>query len=114
MCIIIWHLFIFQGFHASSIPFIIPKNEYLLATRQFAEYKSEWIGVRNVVDKSSSDHWAKIVGWYVASIDGKDQPFSLLSDALKAYDSHTVKKLGVNTKETDLNLPGESILIYFN
>lgn len=41
--------------------------------------KSSWIGVKNVMDKKSTDSWAKIVGWYVATIDGREQKFAHIS-----------------------------------
>jgi hypothetical protein len=63
--------------------------------------------VRNKVDLTASDEWARITGYYIAKIDGKDEPFAFLSDALRAVDSHTVTVLGTQTKEKDLNLPGE-------
>lgn len=82
------------------------KDDYVLARKQETDKKT-WLGVRNVVDKKSCDPWARITGWYVASIDGKDLSFPLLSDALRAYDSHVVGKFGAKTKDTHLNLPGE-------
>jgi len=42
--------------------------------------------VKHKVDETSSDLWAKTVGWYTADIDGKECLFSLLYEALKAYD----------------------------
>ena len=47
---------------------------------------------------------ANVVGWYVATIDGEERPFSLLSDAINAYDSSVVEK-GVKVKRSDLNCP---------
>mgnify|MGYP000193082762 CR=1 FL=1 len=41
--------------------------------------KSSWIGVKNATDKKSTDSWAKIVGWYVATIDGQEQKFAHIS-----------------------------------
>ena len=93
--------------------------------------KSSWIGVKNATDKKSTDSWAKIVGWYVATIDGQEQKFSHISgkcggfasfakknwnalstllclsitDAMDAYDNHIVKLKGKRTKKSDLNRP---------
>lgn len=41
--------------------------------------KTKWVGVRNVIDKESSDQWANTVGWYNATLDGAEQSFSFLS-----------------------------------
>lgn len=60
--------------------------------------KSGWKGVKNVTDSKSKDLWAKHVGWYVATIDGEEYSFSLLSDALKAYDISTINNKGLNWK----------------
>ena len=63
------------------------------------------IGVKKVVDKKSSDRWAKIVGWYSVVIDGQEQSFSLLSDAMKAHDARVVQINGTQTKKSYLNMP---------
>lgn len=88
--------------------YVFLKEEYLLSMRKLdGNSESEWIGVKNVLDRKSIDKWAKIVGWYVASIDGQEQPFSLLSNALRAYDDHVVCCKGAKTERCDLNLPEE-------
>ena len=92
--------------------YIFSKEDYLLTIRlEKSEKKKEWIGVRNVVDKESSDVWARSVGWYVANINGKELPFSLLSDALRAYDAHVVMQssylLQTDDKKSQINLPEE-------
>jgi hypothetical protein len=46
------------------------KTDYLLSTA--LNRPKKWIGVKSVVDKNSSDLWAKFVGWYQASI-GKNR-----------------------------------------
>lgn len=56
--------------------YVFPKEDYLLSTKRGDR---EWVGVNNVVDENSTDQWAKIVGWYVATIDGDEQSFSRLS-----------------------------------
>ena len=58
-----------------------------------------------MTDKKSKDPWARLVGWYVAKINGEDRTFSQLSDALRAYDASVVRSKGASTKESDLNLP---------
>jgi hypothetical protein len=45
------------------------KTDYLLFTA--SNRPKKWIGVKSVVDKNSSDLWAKYVGWYQASIGKK-------------------------------------------
>jgi len=66
-----------------------------------------WKGVKNVVDESSKDTWAQFVGWYTIENvdDGKEQTFSHLSDAIRAYDASVVRAKGDKTKRSDLNLP---------
>ena len=70
---------------------------------------TKWKGVRNVVDESSNDEWAKFVGWYVFdNVDtGERQSFSRLSDALYAHDASVVRAKGDKTKRSDLNLPDD-------
>lgn len=66
----------------------------------------KWKGVRNVTDPKSKDNWASIVGWYVAELmNGGEQSFALLSDALKAYDVAIIHAKGKETKESEINLP---------
>ena len=77
--------------------------------------KREWKGVKNICDRTSDDAWARHVGWYVATLsdseggrnDNKvEHTFSLLSDALRSYDSHVVRTKGMLAiREEDLNLP---------
>lgn len=88
--------------------FHLKQHDYQLSTKQLSVAKSEWIGVKNVVDKASVDPWAKVVGWYVALINGKELTYPLLSDALRSYDSWTVDRLGPKTKKNDLNLPSKN------
>ena len=91
--------------------YIFNKEDYLLTIRLNKSKKKEWIGVRNVIDEESSDMWAKSVGWYVVDIDGEERPFSLLSDALRAYDAHVMQSSlhlhTVDKKYSQLNLPEE-------
>ena len=91
--------------------YIFNKEDYLLTIRLEKSKKKEWIGVRNVVDEESSDMWAKSVGWYVVDINGEERPFSLLSDALRAYDAHVMQSsyhLQTDVKKySQLNLPEE-------
>eukprot|EP00581_Thalassiosira_minuscula_P013910 CAMPEP_0183712662 /NCGR_PEP_ID=MMETSP0737-20130205/7738_1 /TAXON_ID=385413 /ORGANISM="Thalassiosira miniscula, Strain CCMP1093" /LENGTH=297 /DNA_ID=CAMNT_0025941321 /DNA_START=283 /DNA_END=1172 /DNA_ORIENTATION=+ len=63
--------------------------------------KRQWIGVKNVTDRTSSDLWAKHVGWYVADVDDHERTFSLLSDALRAYDASVVRKRMKEEEEED-------------
>lgn len=64
-------------------------------------------GVRNVNDKKSKDLWARHVGWYQATIDGKKHDFTSLKDALRAYDAATVRRKGISTVQNDLHFPEE-------
>ena len=92
--------------------YIFNKEDYLLTIRLGkSKKKKDWIGVRNVVDEESSDMWARSVGWYVADINGKERSFSLLSDALRAYDAHVIQSSRYlhtdDDKYSQLNLPEE-------
>jgi len=52
--------------------------------------------------------WARSVGWYVANVNGEERPFSLLSDALRAYDAHVIQSsylLQTDDKKSQINLP---------
>ncbi|KAL7527751.1 hypothetical protein ACHAXR_002111, partial [Thalassiosira sp. AJA248-18] len=87
--------------------FLFPHTDYILSMNKSKDLKPGFIGigVKNRVDPKSSDFWARIVGWYVAIIDGKEQTFSLLSHAMDAYDQHVVQRKGKRTKPSDLNRP---------
>jgi hypothetical protein len=93
--------------------YVFPAEEYVLSLRP-----SAWLGVANVTatndddgNGSDCDEYSKIVGWYVVTIDGVRRSYSLLSDALRAYDADVVRKWRGGgegrTKMTrsDLNLP---------
>ncbi|KAL7549166.1 hypothetical protein ACHAWF_012441 [Thalassiosira exigua] len=79
---------------------VVPKRDHQLETRG-----REVIGVTRKFDKTSSDKWAKEVGWFEVVIDGKPLTYSLLSDAMKAHDSNVVRSNGYQTKESQLNMP---------
>lgn len=83
---------------------IFTKEDYDLTMQN--DGKSDWIGVRNVVDHAAHDLWAQIAGWYIATIDGEERPFSLLADAMDAYDASVVaKRKSKEIKPSDLNRP---------
>ena len=79
----------------------------MLTTRIGTSGRKDWIGVKNVVDKGSSDLWANLVGWYTTDINGEELPFSLLSDALRAYDDHVMQSSMHKIKKSQVNLPEE-------
>jgi len=83
--------------------YVMSREDYLLCT----EGKTQWKGVRNRVDRDASDMWAKHVGWYVATIDGREVPYSLLTEALRAHDDSVAERLGARTRPELLNLPDE-------
>jgi hypothetical protein len=58
---------------------VFSKVDYLISMRSVGD--SSWIGVRNETDQlaSEGDTWPRIVGWYVATIDGKDHLYPRLS-----------------------------------
>ena len=95
--------------------FVFPESEYELLSR---DNNSRWKGVRNVLDKDSSDRWAETVGYWEVKVKYKKneneqyqyQYFSFLGDALRYYDDHVVSFKGVGIKRTDLNLPEEWVI----
>jgi hypothetical protein len=89
---------------------VLSKRDHLLAASH--GFSHEWKGVRNVVDESSDDLWAKHVGWYTVAIGGGDEAdtekkFARLSDAVRAYDASVVRIKGDKTNRGELNLPDE-------
>lgn len=83
---------------------VFPKKDYQL-TIKFEKMGWKPIGVKKKFDRQSNDAWAKKVGWYEVTVDGEDQSFSLLSDAMKAHDTCVIKKHGSQTKKSYLNMP---------
>jgi len=109
-----------DGAESVDVPehLVFPKADYLLlsAAASAADSSStssrsapdkSWKGVRNVVDPTSPDRHASLVGWYVATLDGREVPFARLSDALGAYDACVARRRGDRTKRSELNLPRE-------
>jgi hypothetical protein len=80
--------------------FVMAKQDYDLQNQK------EWLGVRNETDDACNDNWAKIIGWYVADIDGEEVAFSYLSEAIRAYDDSIIRIHGAGTKNVQLNMPG--------
>ena len=58
---------------------VFSRDDYLLSVTNYGV--SSWIGVRSETDPRAAedDKWPSIVGWYVATIDGKDQSYPRLS-----------------------------------
>ena len=79
---------------AVSEVYVFPKFAYLLDTQNL---RKSWIGVQCVVDETSTDEWAKDVGYHQATIDGQVYSYPLLSDALRAYDTSVVRRKGGST-----------------
>lgn len=77
---------------------VFREEDYLLSAR-----RQEWIGVKNVVDKKSNDVWAMVVGWYVATIDGRECSFSLLSGESFVLRIISERKTYLFKFETDLS-----------
>ena len=59
--------------------YVFPEVDYIL--QQKNDFKPNWIGVKNVTDKSvKGDRWPGDVGWYVATLgDGKESERARLS-----------------------------------
>jgi len=60
--------------------YVFPEVDYIL--QQKNDFKPNWIGVKNVRDKSvkGGKSWASVVGWYVATLgDGKESEHARLS-----------------------------------
>ncbi|KAL9180597.1 hypothetical protein ACHAXT_011050 [Thalassiosira profunda] len=85
--------------------FVMPREDYHLSV----EREQKPVGVETVVDKfaPADDRYARTIGWYTANIDGEDCSFSLLSEAMRAYDSSVVRRKVEKTRPCDLNLPDE-------
>lgn len=62
---------------------VVLEKEYFISKHV---NESVWKGVQRVVDKNSSDQWAREVGWYAVRYGVFDESFAQLSDALMAYD----------------------------
>eukprot|EP00956_Cyclotella_meneghiniana_P022663 scaffold43116_cov41-Cyclotella_meneghiniana.AAC.4 len=92
---------------------IFSEEDYLLSMsgQKTSENDREWIGVKNIVDKKSNDTWAKNVGWYEVSIDGKKYSFSRLVQALRAHDADAIAKHGDGTLSPKLNLSYDMIFM---
>ena len=58
---------------------VFSRDDYLLSVMNYGV--SSWIGVRSKTDPrfAEDDKWPSIVGWYVATIVGKDQSYPRLS-----------------------------------
>ena len=69
-------LFIFSSIIPHDILLSETKTDYILSMRNGGQ--SSWIGVRSQMEKDSSDAWARLVGWYVATIDGEEREFAKL------------------------------------
>jgi hypothetical protein len=56
--------------HSIEDACVFSREDYLLSTSLTDEKdgRTGWIGVKNVVDENSNDLWARVVGWYEASI----------------------------------------------
>ena len=73
---------------------VIQEEEYLLSKHI---KQSNWKGVKRVVDKESTDPWARAVGWYTVEIEGVEEAFEHCQTALMAYDINQAQ-----IKEDDL------------
>ena len=63
--------------------FVFETEEYLLNASDYLQNENT---IQNIVDTKSSDNWAREVGWYEVSIDGRKRSFSLLKEAKKAVE----------------------------
>ena len=85
--------------------FVCPEKDYNLQTKI---KRKHWKGVRNVVDKKSSDRYAREIGWYnVVAVDGQEISYSTLYEAMKKSDEVTIEKKKGDVRKSDLNLPNE-------
>jgi len=75
--------------------------------------EDDWIGVNNVRFPDSKDEYARMIGWYETCLDGVQQVYSSLGEALRAHDKHIVKIKGRNNfLAADLNFPEEHHLLF--
>jgi hypothetical protein len=89
--------------------FVLPKKEYLFHVKKPIE--GLWKGVRPKTDKSSSDWYARELGFYATTIDGEEQIFSTLHEAMKKADEQIILRKNGNVRKSDLNLPEECNLL---
>ena len=62
------------------------------------EYDLERIGgINRAVGKDSSDQWAREIGWFTAEIEGVDEAFVYLEDAIKAINCRTAIEIEQDT-----------------
>ena len=67
--------------------YVFPHSDYELVKDN--NFKNEWIGVKNVHDPNIDGEvgkWPRIVGWYVATMDGKESEYARLSGKCLWYD----------------------------
>lgn len=67
--------------------YVFPHSDYELVMKN--NFKNKWIGVKNVRDPNIDGEvgkWPRIVGWYVATLDGKESEYARLSGKCLWYD----------------------------
>ena len=67
--------------------YVFPHSDYELVKDN--NFKNEWIGVKNVHDPNIDGEvgkWPRIVGWYVATMGGKESEYARLSGKCLWYD----------------------------
>lgn len=61
--------------------------------------------IRDVTDKHTKDNWAKMVGYYVLTLNKEEHKFTFLTDAVAKHDKSVVERKGEKTNKADLYQP---------
>lgn len=60
------------------------KDYHVIPEDNYTNKSWESIGINRVFEKDSLDPWAREVGWFTVEIDGSEEPFAYLSNAIRA------------------------------
>ena len=88
--------------------YMFPKEDFLLIEKNGGEdcwSTSSHCRCVFIEHDNDYDEWPRLVGWYVAVIDGKECQFPRLSGAIQAYDYHIIEQKGMGTKRSELLEP---------
>ena len=61
--------------------------------------------IHHVTDNNTKDNWAKLVGYYVLTLNKEEEKFTFLTDAVEKHDKSVVERNGEKTTKADLYQP---------
>ena len=61
--------------------------------------------IHHVTDNNTKDNWAKLVGYYVLTLNKEEEKFTFLTDAVEKHDKSVVERKGEKTTKADLYQP---------